>query len=1320
MTADRTGLLLPLFVLLATLAAQFAGAQAPTVSGVGITSSPDSGDTYELGEAIVVRVTFDRAVDVTGTPQAAMTIGSTTRQADYFSGTGSANLRFRYSVRSSDSDSDGIAIGANALTLNGGTIRVMGGATNASLGLGTHAIANSANHKVDGSQQTAPRVSDVAILGSPASGDTFELGEAIIVRVTFDRTVNAMGRLQLALTIGTTTRLQNLELGRLTYRSRQLVFGYLVQPSDRDSDGISIGANALTLDGGTIRHVGGTTNAALGLGSHAIANSASHRVDGRRAKTPSVRRVAIFSSPANGTTYELGERIRIDVFFDRRVDATDQPELALAIGSTTRQARQDRTALGSTSVIFEYVVRPSDFDSDGISIGANALTLNGGTIRISRGNTDASLNLGSHAISNSANHKVDGSMETVATVESFSLGSPRSDYTYEFGEVVFSGVRFDRAVEVVGEPRLSLTIGSMTRQAHFSLQSSAGRTVTFQYVVQASDVDADGLSVGANALTLNGGTIRTRGGTGSASLNLGSYAISDSPSYRVDGSRESTPTVQFVLVVSSPAGGDYDTGAEVVVRVGFDRAVDVTGAPQLGLTIGSSTRQASYVENQASYAEHLEGGWVVGDARSLYFRYVVQSSDHDPDGISIRANALSLNGGTITTQGRTTNAALGLGTTVTHNFWIHHSWIHKVNVDGTLGAPTQVRTEATATGLLVTWSAATGATSYKVQWRVAGQAWSSSRQEETTETRLEIHGLAPGSYEVRVVAVVDGQDGASSGATAAEVAAPVNAAPRLAVELPAVALDVDETKTVDLDSAFEDPNGDLLRYSASSDGGAVSVQVASGEARIRGIRPGEATVTVVATDPEGLSATTTFKVEVGALLSLSGSAAAPEGGEIVFTVTLSRALAEPLDFAWRTTPDGDAATAADASDYESAGTATIPAGQTTGTIEIAIVDDDVIEPAREQFVVELGEPEDANVGLSRSTRAMAMIQEGVCDRTPAVRDELTRNWQGCHLPRPLGLARVPVLNLAGRGIDALRPNDLLGLRGLLRLDLRGNALAALPSALLAATPRLRTLDLSANALEALPDGLFAGVGGLREVAVAGNPGAPFRLAVELVRTDAEPWAPGPATVSARAALGAPFAMTGPLVVTPAADESATPPMVEIAAGETTGTSFAVESVAGAALALRPDAAPLPTSQCGGLPCFRGFEATAGSPLILFHRPPRALAAPTPQPLAGGDALHVPLDSLIAAGDAPDGMRWEASSSDDSLATVRIVGTDLVVEPEAASEGTVEIVLVATDALGFATTVRFEVQVEFHWPIGPARGWRSIFGGAMQDAAATTQ
>ena len=126
---------------------------------------------------------------------------------------------------------------------------------------------------------------------------------------------------------------------------------------------------------------------------------------------------------------------------------------------------------------------------------------------------------------------------------------------------------------------------------------------------------------------------------------------------------------------------------------------------------------------------------------------------------------------------------------------------------------------------------------------------------------------------------------------------------------------------------------------------------------------------------------------------------------------------------------------------------------------------------------------------------------------------------------------------------------------------------------------------------------------------------------------------------------------------------------------------------------------------------------ASSPLTLFHRPPQALAAPTPEPLEGGDTLRLPLASLIALGDAPDAMRWEASSSDESVASARIVGAALLVAPELASEGTAEIVLTATDAFGLAATARFQVQVAFHWPFGPMRGWRATLRNSVGEAGA---
>ena len=336
------------------------------------------------------------------------------------------SIGFRYVVQSSDSDSDGIGIGASALTLNGGTIKIKGGTTNATLDLGTHAIANSTNHKVDGSQQTAPTVSDVTITSSPVSGDTFEVAEAITVRVTFDRSVDVTGTPQLALTIGATTRQADYSSGS---GNRWLWFRYVVQSSDTDSDGISIGASALTLNGGTIRYGGGTTNAALGLGSNAVSNSANHKVDGSRQTAPTVSDVTIIGSPRSGDTFELAEQIWVRVEFNRPVLLTGALQLALTIGSTTRRTRLNygSATVRSNVLFFGYTVGLSDRDPDGVSIGANALTLDGGAIRHPGGTTNAALSLGSHAIANSANHKVDGSRETAPAVRGMSISPAPSN-----------------------------------------------------------------------------------------------------------------------------------------------------------------------------------------------------------------------------------------------------------------------------------------------------------------------------------------------------------------------------------------------------------------------------------------------------------------------------------------------------------------------------------------------------------------------------------------------------------------------------------------------------------------------------------------------------------------------------------------------------------------------------------------------------------------------------------------------------------------------------------------------------------------------------
>ena len=92
---------------------------APTISSV----AGPANATYKPTQALTFSLATSETVTVTGTPRLALTIGSTTRYANYASGSNTRTLLFTYTVASSSSDidSDGIAV-STTLDLNSGTI----------------------------------------------------------------------------------------------------------------------------------------------------------------------------------------------------------------------------------------------------------------------------------------------------------------------------------------------------------------------------------------------------------------------------------------------------------------------------------------------------------------------------------------------------------------------------------------------------------------------------------------------------------------------------------------------------------------------------------------------------------------------------------------------------------------------------------------------------------------------------------------------------------------------------------------------------------------------------------------------------------------------------------------------------------------------------------------------------------------------------------------------------------------------------------------------------------------------------------------------
>jgi hypothetical protein len=116
---------------------------APVIQSV---SSPEQNRSYKVGDVLQLTITFDKAIDVNtagGIPTLRLETGSTDRDAVYYSGSGTSTLTFKYTVQAGDTSADLNYLSTAALTLNGATVKLSGGTTDATLTLPTPGAAGS-------------------------------------------------------------------------------------------------------------------------------------------------------------------------------------------------------------------------------------------------------------------------------------------------------------------------------------------------------------------------------------------------------------------------------------------------------------------------------------------------------------------------------------------------------------------------------------------------------------------------------------------------------------------------------------------------------------------------------------------------------------------------------------------------------------------------------------------------------------------------------------------------------------------------------------------------------------------------------------------------------------------------------------------------------------------------------------------------------------------------------------------------------------------------------------------------------------------------
>ena len=353
---------------------------------------------------------------------------------------------------------------------------------------------------------------------------------------------------------------------------------------------------------------------------------------------PTISSIAITSDTGDDNSYRrrdalgvysIGDSIQITVTFNEDVSVTGAPQLELAIGSSNRTAEYEST--DGSAAVFSYTVAEGDSDSDGIAVASNKLSLNGGSIKDAAGN-DA--NLSHNALAAQDGHMVDGIRPTVSAISIFSGGAGYDD-VFNIGDEMFANIRFSEAVRIGGEPQLTLDFDGEAKTAEWI----GDLFFDFSYLIQEGDLDTDGVAIGANALSLNGGTIKDAAGNDAV---LTHDAVGAAPYIVVDGVR---PTVSSIAITSDPGEDDtYGTGDKIEVTVTFSEkmivpvvAGDCPDAPdycmpQLELDIGGEARTAEY--------QNTKGAAVV-------FAYNVQAGDTDENGIAIRSNKLTLNGGRI-------------------------------------------------------------------------------------------------------------------------------------------------------------------------------------------------------------------------------------------------------------------------------------------------------------------------------------------------------------------------------------------------------------------------------------------------------------------------------------------------------------------------------------------------------------------------------------------------------------------------------------------------------------------------------------------------
>ena len=409
---------------------------------------------------------------------------------------------------------------------------------------------------------------------------------------------------------------------------------------------------------------------------------ASVSVAHAQATTPTVSTIAITSSPGTDNTYALGDTITVSLTFSEAVAITGSPYVTLDISGQPRNAAYSSAGAATGQILFGYTVRLGDRDTDGITVLANSLTLNGGAIRSTDDSADASLD---HSASTFANHKVDTYIPLVSNIEqtdapdtvtvsetesaavSFTIPARPSNFLTEASrdltlrqivlDVKTASSTLDVAIQVTSEYLTDPLVAARAPFSRTNYRFSGPVSATGKQVFtlddpyqRLADLIVSRTEVAEYTITING--------TGSGSVEIGAttadgedaggvsgMGVADPvsggtvPRFSLHGHDGVIPFIYHAEIISNPAdAAAYKAGERIEAMIVFSNDIEESRFPQEAeLWLGTAGTEQS---RTAGLVAEFQSGLTFHQA---VYAYTVQSGDTDTDGIRLGENPLGRN-----------------------------------------------------------------------------------------------------------------------------------------------------------------------------------------------------------------------------------------------------------------------------------------------------------------------------------------------------------------------------------------------------------------------------------------------------------------------------------------------------------------------------------------------------------------------------------------------------------------------------------------------------------------------------------------------------